>query len=78
MAQAVRQCIVKTADDRLATIWSEMAAGSEANAEQLQHMIQSNLMRHGRVLRTASLGIPKLAKSSLRPSFEPGETIFGY
>lgn len=46
--QAVRQCTVKTADDRLAVIWPEMLDIGECRNGELERLIISRLKRQGK------------------------------
>jgi len=46
--QHVRQATVKTADDRLATIWSEIVNDGECTKDHLEQVIKNSLKRHGR------------------------------
>lgn len=48
--QEVRQCTVKAADDRLATIWAEKSMDTKHNSEKLEQVIQLSLQRHGNAL----------------------------
>jgi type IV secretory pathway TraG/TraD family ATPase VirD4 len=50
--QDVRQATVKTADDRLAVIWSELIEDSRCTDEQLEGTIVKILKHHGRSLQT--------------------------
>ena len=45
--QQVRQATVKTADDRLAVIWSEKVRDSHCSEEQLERVIVESLKQHG-------------------------------
>lgn len=51
MSQAIRQCTVKTADDRLATIWAEKLE-STGNAVELDQILQFILRQHGKSFET--------------------------
>jgi hypothetical protein len=53
--QAVRQFTVKTADDRLAVIWSEITSNAKYDPEKLEHAIQMSLKRHGSALSSSVL-----------------------
>jgi hypothetical protein len=50
MAEEIRQFTVKTAEDRLSTIWSEKSIAPKI-IELLDQVIQSNLKQHGKPLR---------------------------
>jgi hypothetical protein len=45
--QNVRQATVKTADDRLAVIWSELVGDGHCSDEQLEQVILNSLKQHG-------------------------------
>ena len=45
--QAVRQAMVKTADDRLAVIWPEKVSTSTCTVEELEEIITNLLQLHG-------------------------------
>ncbi len=78
MTQAVRQYTVKTADDRLATIWSEKCAEIETNRKQLEQVIQSSLKQHGRAYETMAFDHSFVGRSLHDESFVPENKLFGF
>ena len=49
--QAVRQCIIKTADYRLAVIWAEKVLGEGSKVKGLEEIIHSYMKQHGQALK---------------------------
>jgi hypothetical protein len=70
--QAVRQATVKTADDRLAVIWSEIAKDGNCSDDSLEQVMVGCLKRHGRRLENVSRRlVPKGDK-------QIGTSLFSY
>jgi type IV secretion system coupling TraD/TrwB family protein len=78
--QAVRQFTVKTADDRLAIIWSEKTSGSANNKGAVERVNISNLQRHGRVLGPqVSIPLQKaMGSAQAHQARHLGENLFGF
>lgn len=55
--QAVRQCTIKTADDRLGVIWADKVLERDYNAAELESVVLESLKRHGCRFKL-SKGIP--------------------
>lgn len=52
--QKVRQATVKTADDRVAEIWSEFVSEGDCNSDCLEDVLLENLKIHGRSIKEVS------------------------
>ena len=70
--QQVRQCTVKTADDRLAVIWPEIVRDGVCSDEQLEQTIVKCLKRYGRSFNIIS------RNSVQQTSLEKDEDIYTY
>jgi hypothetical protein len=73
--QAVRQCMIKTADDRLGVVWAEKVLEGSNKADELEQVILSSLKRHGNEL--------ELIMQNLKPIFphknnDKYGTVFGF
>ncbi len=68
--QAVRQATVKTADDRLAVIWSEKVENNTVSDQQLEHVITQILKRIGKPFHEVFETMVRQAPVSLQTSWE--------
>jgi type IV secretory pathway TraG/TraD family ATPase VirD4 len=70
--QQVRQATIKTADDRLAVIWSEEVKSCSCNDEQLEDVIAASLKQHGRPYQSVYQSLVT------RPSIRTNENLYSY
>ena len=76
--QEVRQCTVKTADDRLANVWSERIFDNGLSVEDLAQIIDISLSVHGYSFYLVSKTTEKLIPSSSVEGNDQHYSIFGF
>jgi len=76
--QAVRQCTVKTADDRLAVLWTEKINESGCDDEDLEQSICSSFKRHGHLREEISKHQSGATVSHQGKIDEQGSSLFGF
>src|SRR5258706_15550858 len=75
MTQAVRQCTIKTADDRLAVVWSGKVLEGDRKADDLEDVLLCSLKRHGYAF---DLVTQNLNQTSAHIKHEKSEMLFGF
>ncbi len=73
--QAVRQCTIKTADDRLAVVWAEKVLEDNRKADDLEDVLLCSLKRHGYAF---DLVTQNLNQTSAHIKHEKSEMLFGF
>ncbi len=76
--QEVRQCTVKTADDRLAIVWTEKVSEKVLNVEEMEQAIQRSLSIHGYVLQSVLNTLENKSTFCLQQLNTSSTEIFGY
>ena len=73
--QAVRQCTIKTADDRLGVVWAEKVLEDSGKADDLEDVILSSLKRHVHALELIT---QNLTQASTGEDNDNYGTLFGF
>lgn len=77
-SQAVRQCTIKTADDRLATIWAEKTGHIYTTMERLDAVVRLNMRHHGRDLASIGREIEQAKQLWVKERCDSDNTVFTY
>jgi hypothetical protein len=76
--QEIRQCMVKTADDRLASIWTEKVDGKRFSQEDLEQALQKSLFVHGYKFKQVAGVMDNTATVSPKQPHKRYDTVFGF
>jgi hypothetical protein len=76
--QDVRQCTAKTADDRLASIWTEKVQVGKSTFEELEKSICKSLMQNGCDLEAILQNNPSKSHPDLQNLFNRERALFGF
>ncbi|MGA7193345.1 MAG: type IV secretion system DNA-binding domain-containing protein [Anaerolineales bacterium] len=76
--QEVRQCIVKTADDRLAAIWAEKVFHDNNNSIELERVILCSLRQHNHALGASTHNLKQVKPVGPRQQDKRYDTLFGF